>query len=84
MKTIITNRAYYEAAFAATISDDNELMIEIIETRPLYVVAEEFEDLESIVYENQDVGTKTFTGFNSVKMIQHLPKGHVQMILYKK
>lgn len=70
-KTIITSRGEYPAIFCAAINKG--ILLEIQDERPLYVIAEEFDELESMRYENTDVDSgREFEGPLKLQMIQNI------------
>lgn len=81
-KKIITNRGEYPVIFCAAINDG--VLMEIEDDRPLYTVAEEFDTLESLVYEYQesDVG-RTYDCPLAIQMIQVIDDRTKQIRLVK-
>lgn len=68
-KKLVTNRGEYPVIFCATINKG--ILMEIEDDRPIHVVAEEFEELESMQYVNTDIDSgRTYECPLRLKMIQ--------------
>ena len=82
-KKIVTNNGEYPVIFCAAIN--NGILMEIEDERPLYVVAEEFDILESLsyIYDETDSG-RTFECPLKLEMIQAIDDEVKQLRLIKK
>ena len=81
-KKIITNKAEYPVIFCAAIN--RGILMEIEDKRPIYTVAEEFDILESLVYENTDTNSgRTFECPLKLQMIQDIDQDIKQIRLVK-
>lgn len=81
-KKVITNRNEYPVIFCAEIN--RGVLMEIEDDRKLYEVAEEFDRIESMCYENTEVDSgKQFQCPLELQMIQKIEDGAIQIRLVK-
>lgn len=81
-KKVVTNRNEYPVIFCAEIN--HGVLMEIIDERKIYEIAEEFDRVESMRYDYAEADTgKTFECPLELKMIQKLDDGAIQIRLGK-
>lgn len=81
-KKVVTNRNEYPVIFCAEIN--HGVLMEIVESRPLYTIAEEFDKVDLLQYKNDDVDSgKTYETPLELQMIQKIDPTTIQIRLVK-
>ena len=81
MKTITTKKGQYSAEFA-WVTFDGKLMIHLLDTRRIPAIAEDFDRLESIRFEDDEANViHEWTDFTRLESIIPFAPGVVQITL---
>lgn len=81
--TITTNRGKtFEAVWAWAMSNTNQLMMELRDTRPIYKIAKDFDGLTTIDRKSEEEGDATYTGYDTLVMaVRDRKNGTVRLTL---